>query len=372
VIYGLSGLIAVCAIIVGGLIWRVSLQNATRSARAKIDPKVGVDELFKIDIGGIQQWIHARGVNRSDPVLLYLHGGPGTPMMAFENMFQNPLENHFIVVHWDQRGVGKTYRENPKLDYSTTVTYERMVKDASEVLDLLRKRYGKEKIIVLGHSWGSMLGLGLLEARPDGISAYVGAGQVVDVVENESVGYAATLAEAKKQNNPKAVRELEAIAPYPDSSGISDTPKINVLRDWQQALGFGISRRHRGNVTIALATFALRSPEYSLWDVVTFLDDGGGQRWPILSRENDAFKASTFGFTYRVPVFLLLGRYDWQVPSTIAEKWLAGIQAPFKRTIWFENSAHSPMIDEPELFSQILINDVRPLALKNSSVPVQK
>ena len=101
--YGFVGFITVCAVIIaGGLIWRVSLQNTTRSARAKIDPTTSVDELFKAEIGGIQQWIHARGVHRSDPVLLYVHGGPGTPMMPFEGLFQNPLEDHFIVVHWDQ------------------------------------------------------------------------------------------------------------------------------------------------------------------------------------------------------------------------------------------------------------------------------
>jgi proline iminopeptidase len=182
-IYGLVGFITICAAIVaGGLIWRTSLQNETRLARAKIDATTGVDELFKTEIGGIQQWIHARGVHRSDPVLLYLHGGPGTPMMPFEGLFQNPLEHHFIVVHWDQRGVAKTYRENPSLDYPATMTYERMIKDASEMVDLLRNRYAKEKVIVLGHSWGSMLGLGLLNMRSDGIAAYVGTGQLVDTL----------------------------------------------------------------------------------------------------------------------------------------------------------------------------------------------
>ena len=370
--YGFVGFITVCAVIIaGGLIWRVSLQNTTRSARAKIDPTTGVDELFKAEIGGIQQWIHARGVHRSDPVLLYLHGGPGSPMMAFQSLFQNPLEGHFIVVHWDQRGVGKTYRENPNVDYPSTVTYERMVNDAAEMVDFIRKRYGKEKIIVLGHSWGSILGLGLLEKHFSGIAAYVGTGQVIDVLENETVGYAATLAEAKRQSNPKAIRALEAIAPYPDDTGMSASPKLNVLRDWQMRFGFGSSRRHKGSFIKLLITHALKSPEYSLRDVATFLNGGDSRRWPILSRENDAFKASAFRSTYNMPIYLLLGRHDWQTPSPIAEKWLADIQAPFKRTVWFENSAHSPMLDEPELFAQTLIREIRPLALQTPRTPIQ-
>jgi proline iminopeptidase len=372
-IYGLVGFVAICVVIIAGaLIWRVSLQTATRSARANIDPKVGIDELFKTEIGGIQQWVHARGVNRSDPVLLYLHGGPGTSMMAFESMFQNPLEQHFIVVHWDQRGVGKTYRENPNLDYAPTVTYDRMIKDASEMLDLVRKRYGKEKIIVLGHSWGSMLALGLLDVRSDGIAAYVGTGQLIDAIRGQVAGYAVTLAEAKKQNNLQAVKALESIAPYPDKTSELTNPKVSILQEWQQFFGFAISRRYKGSISNVFLTNALKSPEYSLLDVATFLDEGSGRRWPILDREIYAFNTSKFNSTYQVPMFLMLGRHDWQTPSTVAADWLETIQAPMKQVFWFEDSAHAPMVDEPELFAQTLISEIRPLALNTLKVPANK
>jgi proline iminopeptidase len=371
VLYGVAGFIAICAVIIAsGLIWRTSQQNETRSARANIDPSTGVDELFKTEIGGIQQWVHARGVHRSDPVLLYLHGGPGAPMMPFEGLFQNPLEQHFIVVHWDQRGVGKTYRENPNLDYASTMNNELMINDASEMVDLVRERYGKDKVIVLGHSWGSMLALGLLNRRSDGISAYVGTGQLIDTLRGQAVGYGATLAEAKKQNNLQAVREIESIAPYPESSSTSNDPKVVLLQNWQQFFGFGISRRYKGGFTNLLLTNALRSPEYSLWDVGTLLNQT--DRWPVLTREVVAFNASKFNPTYQIPMFLLLGRHDWQTPSTVAAEWLETIRAPIKRIFWFEDSAHSPMVDEPELFAQRLINDVRPLAFKNSLMPANK
>jgi proline iminopeptidase len=370
-IYGLVGFITICAVIIaGGLIWRTSLQNQTRSARTKIDLNTGVDELFKTEIGGIQQWVHARGANRSNPVLLYLHGGPGTPMMPFESLFQNSLEKHFIVVQWDQRGVGKTYRENPNLDYASTMNYELMISDASEMVNLVRKRYSKDKIIVLGHSWGSMLALGLLNQRSDSIAAYVGTGQLVDTLRGQRVAYAATLTEAKKQNNSRAVRELESIAPYPDNLSTVSDPKVDLFQNWQQFFGFGISRRYKGSVTKVLLTNALRSPEYSLWDVGTFLNQT--DRWPILDREIYAFNTSKFNSTYQIPMFLMLGRHDWQTPSTVAAEWLETIQAPIKRIFWFEDSAHSPMIDEPELFAQTLINDIRPLAFKNSSIPANK
>jgi proline iminopeptidase len=366
--YHKNQIVAFCILLIaGGLVWRAPLQQKTRDARAKIDPSTGVDELFKAEIGGIQQWIHARGVHRSDPILLYVHGGPGTAMMPFEGLFQHPLEDHFIVVHWDQRGVGKTYRENPYLDYPASVTYERMVQDTSEMIDLLRGRYGKDQVIVLGHSWGSMIGLGLLEKRSDGIAAYVGTGQLIDALRGQAIGYTVTLAEAKKQNNSRAVRALESIAPYPESLSTANDPKVSVLQEWQQSFGFGVSRRHKGSVMKVLLTHALRSPEYSFLDLVAFLDDGG-KRWPSLNREIYAFNTSKFDSSYQIPMFLMLGRHDWLTPSTVATDWLESIQAPIKRIFWFEDSAHSPMVDEPELFAQTLIREVRPLALRQAPV----
>ncbi len=368
--YHLNQIVAFCILLIaGGFVWRAPLQQKTRNARAKIDPSTGVDELFKAKIGGIQQWIHARGMNKSDPVLLYIHGGPGTPMMPFESLFQNPLENHFIVVHWDQRGTGKTYRENPYLDYPSTVTYERMIQDTSEMIDFLRARYQKDQVIILGHSWGSMLALGLLEQRSNGIAAYVGTGQLIDALRGQAVAYTVTLAEAKKQQHAKAVRALESIAPYPEGLSTANDPKVDLFQEWQQFFGFGISRRYKGSVMKVLLTQALRSPEYSLSDVATLLDKS--ERYPILNREIYAFNTSRFDATYQTPMFLMLGRHDWQTPSTIASDWLETIQAPLKRIFWFEDSAHSPMVDEPELFAQTLIREIRPLALKNTQIPVQ-
>jgi proline iminopeptidase len=368
--YHKNQIVAFCILLIaGGFVSRAAMQQKTRDARAKIDPSTGVDELFKAEVGGIQQWIHARGVHRSDPVLLYVHGGPGTPMMPFESLFQPLLEEHFVVVHWDQRGVGKTYRENPYLNYPATVTYERMVADTSELIDLLRARYGKDQIVVLGHSWGSMIGLGLLEAHSEGIAAYVGTGQVVDAVRGEAAGYAATLAEARAQNHLQAVRALEAIAPYPAGLSTTNDPKLDLVREWQKHFGFGISRRYKGSVMRVLLTHALRSPEYSFWDLVAFLDES--ERWPVLSRQNSAFAATAFGHASPIPIFLMLGRHDWQTPSTLAAKWLETVRAPVKQVFWFEESAHSPMVDEPEAFAQVLIREVRPHALKRSPAAVR-
>jgi proline iminopeptidase len=358
--YGIGGILALSVLAAGGgLIWRSSLQSEVRSARTIIDPAKGVDELFKANIGGIDQWFHGRGANKSDPVLLWLHGGPGTPMMPFESMFQNDIEKHFIVVHWDQRGAGKTYFANATQSENS---YDRMLKDAIETVAMIKKRYGKDRIVVVGHSWGSMLGLGLVQARPQDISTYVGTGQVVDITQNEAQGYQATLVEARRLNNVLAVKELTAIAPYPEANGETPTPKIDLLRKWEDAFGFGISRKYREKIENKMIDVALSSPEYSLRDISYFMNTPPTP--PQLDKDVDGFKASNWSADYKVPMFLFLGRHDWQTPSALAAPWLDTITAPSKKLIWFEKSAHSPMVDEPDAFAIALIEQVRPLAMK--------
>jgi proline iminopeptidase len=363
VAYGLGGILALTVLAVaGGLIWRASLQSETQEARVQIDPKLGVDELFKTKIGGIDQWFHTRGLNRTDPVLLYLHGGPGTPMMPFESLFQSAMEMQFIVVNWDQRCAGKTYFENPDLDCTKSANYGQMVDDAADVVDLLKRRYEKRQIIVLGHSWGSILGLGLIQKRPRDIAAYVGTGQVVDMDQNEAIGYKATLDEARRRKNAEAIRALEGIAPYPDSRGLGAGNKIEILRDWENAFGFGISRRFREQSTRALTNAALASPEYSLRDMSFFFKDLDVVI-PQLMRDVGAFKTKNLGTDFQVPMFFFLGRHDWQTPSTLAAQWKRAITAPSKKVIWFENSAHFPMIDEADAFARALTDHVKPLAI---------
>jgi proline iminopeptidase len=362
--FGLCSLLVLSlGVVGGGLIWRKSLQHETVAARNMIDLKNGVDELFDTKIGGIPQWFHARGVHKSDPVLFWIHGGPGTPMMPFESMFQNNIEKQFIVVHWDQRAAGKTYSTSgAQVDNS----YNRMLKDAIEAVAMLKKRYGKDRVVIIGHSWGSMLGLGLIQAVPQDIAAYVGTGQAVDITRNETLGYSATLTEAKRLKNTLAIKELASIAPYPEADGRTPTPKIDLLRKWEHAFGFGISRRYRSGIENVMIRKALSSPEYSLRDVSYFVIDP--ESAPQLDKDVDAFKASKWSSTYKVPMFLFLGRHDWQTPSALAAPWFETITAPSKQLVWFENSAHSAMIDEPDKFAKILTEQVRPLALTQ---PVQ-
>jgi proline iminopeptidase len=362
--YTLRTVIGLLALLVAAIAvaitWRLIVQASVRNSRPVIGEQ-GVDELFETRIGGIDQWLHVRGMDERNPLLLYLHGGPGTPMMPFSPMFQNEIEKDFIVVQWDQRGAGKTYFETPAGELQS-MDYERMVADAVEVTQFVRQRYHKQKIVVLGHSWGSMLGVGLVQQHPELFYAYVGTGQVVNVARNEQVGYEATLAEARRRNDPIALQALNSLAPYPDADGAAPPEKMDTLREWQQAFGFAVSRRYKGEIEQIMVANALRSPEYGWRDVSYFLEVDTNRLWPKLRRDVNRFNVAQWGNTFRVPVVFLLGRHDWQTPSTLAAEWLETIAAPSKRVVWLEDSAHSPMIDEPEKFAAALREVVKPLA----------
>ena len=162
-----------------------------------------------------RQYVSVRGADRRNPILLYVHGGPASVELPLSWAFQRPWEEYFTVVEWDQRAAGKSFLLNDRQTIAPTLVPDQYRDDAIELIELLRQRYGKRKIFLLGHSWGSTVALAVAVKRPDLLYAYVGMGQLIDFNENETASYAAVLAQARGDGNAQAVAELEAIAPYP-------------------------------------------------------------------------------------------------------------------------------------------------------------
>ena len=148
----------------------------------------GVERLEKVRIGGIDQWVSIRGVDRRNPVLLYIHGGPGYVSIPMSWWFTRGLEEYFTVVQWDQRATGKTYLLTDPAKIAPTLTRERMIADTEEMAAWARKEFGKDKLFALGHSWGSFLGLQLAERHPEWLYAYIGVCQLIDGPESERRG----------------------------------------------------------------------------------------------------------------------------------------------------------------------------------------
>lgn len=325
----------------------------------------GVQESFEVTLGGARQIVNVRGANRTNPILLFVHGGPGATQMPIAWTWQRPWEDFFTVVQWDQRSAGRSYSLNDPATLAPTMTPDRYRDDAIELIELLLKRYGKRKILLLGHSWGSVIGLSVAAKRPDLLHAYIGMGQVINSPEGERLSFEWTLARARDAKNATAIRELEALRPYP-GPGPHDLAKLAVQRKWNAHYGaFAWGRSDGGFYNNAPRL----SPEYSETER-TSRDQGSAFSlktvWPQMAKVNfDGVKRLD------VPVIQLLGRHDYRTPAPITEKWMGHLRAPRKTIIWFENSAHLPMIEEPGHVLAALLTHALPLA-RDSSVPGQR
>ena len=326
----------------------------------KIVTPRGVQEQFVATIGGIPQAFSVRGTDRSNPIILFLHGGPGAVEMPMAWTFQRPWEDYFTIVQWDQRGAGKTYALSDPKAVAPTMTLDRYRDDTIELIELLRRKYGQRKIILTGHSWGSFLGVAVAERQPDLLYAYVGVGQVIDWRDNEKRGFEWTLTEARRRGETTTTRALEKMQPSPRPGPL----KIEDADGWRKyAIGYGSLAANRRDADIYFdATH--RSPEYSPADRKAW---GAGSEFTVKTlwlRLSDASVANVDHL--KVPVILFLGRQDHTADSRIAADWFGRLRAPSKRILWFEQSAHLPMMEEPGRTFAALLRDVRPFAVKGS------
>lgn len=318
----------------------------------------GVQETFEVTLGGARQVVNVRGADRRNPILLFVHGGPGAVEMPIAWAFQRPWEDFFTVVQWDQRGAGRSYPLNDPATLAPTLSLQRYRDDAIELIEVLSKRYGKRKIILLGHSWGSLVGLSVAAARPDLLFAYVGMGQLIDVRENERVGMAWTLQQARTRGDAAAVRAIEGLRPYPDGGPFT----IEKADAWRaQAIRYGAIAAGRSDANFYLRAPRL-SPEYTPADLKAW--DAGSlftvnTLWPRLAEASLARVDRI-----NTPVIMLLGRHDYMTPSPIAAAWMQRLHAPVKATVWFEHSAHHPMIEEPGHVLATLLERVLPLTVE--------
>jgi pimeloyl-ACP methyl ester carboxylesterase len=319
----------------------------------------GTEDSRAVSINGIQQWISVRGKDRRNPILLLLHGGPGSPEMPYDWTFQTPWEDFFTVVEWDQRGAGKTYALNDAAKIAPTMTMSQMLSDTEQVIEYLRRTYGKQKIFLLGHSWGSVLGVMTAQKHPEWLYAYVGVGQWVNTQKSEREGYAFALSQAKEHNNAEAMKDLQALAPYPGDGAAFTVERLTAQRKWLSYYG-GLAWGRR-DFRCDVEAWDL-SPDYTEKELVA-VDAGTGYSISHLLPTLmviDFDKTTTF----RCPVFVFVGQHDYATSHTLAEAWFHEVKAPQKELFRFEDAAHMLMQEQPGRFLQHLVDDVRPIAVK--------
>ncbi|GAB3790337.1 alpha/beta hydrolase [Dyella agri] len=322
----------------------------------RIVTPLGIQRHEKVRIGGIDQWVSIRGADRRNPILLMVHGGPGWVSMPTSWYFQRGWEEYFTVVQWDQRGAGSTYAANDPAAVAPTMTPERMIGDTEEMVAWLRKKFGKRKIFLLGHSWGSYLGLEVAQRHPDWLYAYIGMGQVINSPASEREGWQFAMDEARKAGNGQAVKELESIAPYASGTGPVSLASLAIQRKWLNQYGGMVYGRTGGQAEAAAMSL---SPEYSDRDVQLLgeANEYSVNKLLVSVLTMDLSHIHRFG----CPVVMFLGRHDRNVSSNVAAAWFQTVQAPSKKLVWFENSAHEMMNEEPGKTLLSLVQYVRPL-----------
>lgn len=303
-----------------------------------------IAELEKRTIGGIDQWLLIRGTDCRQPILLFLHGGPGTAQIGFAAAEQGELEKHYVAVNWDQRGAGLSYTSERQL--AGTMTLERFIADLLEVVQYLLGRFGQEKLFLVGHSWGTILGTLFASRYPQYLHAYIGVGQIGHMQQGEQVSYDYVLRKAEETGNRKAQKELAALADRP-----FDIKRIKAERKWLSVYG-GVT--HNIHFSRWIAARALRSPTYTATDFIKFMR---GANFSLNSLWDEVMAIDLFRMAprFKVPVWFFTGRYDYNTPFSVAERYFAALEAPRKEWVWFEHSAHAAPFEEPEVFAGQLI-----------------
>lgn len=350
-IIALSLLALALALLGSGIAYRTYRQHQVAKTTA-IDAASGIDETLFARIGGVDQWISIRGQRRDNPVLLIVHGGPGLALSPVPRTTLFDWTRDFTIVLWDQRGAGKTFgRSGPG---GADVTIERMVLDGVEVAELLCRKLHKPKIILVGVSWGSMLGVHMVKTRPDLFYAYVGTGQSVHQHKDKAVAYAQLLAEARARNDQRAIDELEANGPPPYDSISKET----VYTKWATAY------EPAGPSRWTLVSTVLFESEVGLRDLRDYVS-GLRSSSDHFREQIQAVDLTSLGTDFAVPFFVFQGAVDNVTPVQPVKDYLDHITAPHKELVLIPDGGHDAMATKRDAFLALLVERVRPLATQN-------
>jgi pimeloyl-ACP methyl ester carboxylesterase len=274
-----------------------------------------------------------------------LHGGPGDAISPWSYAVFRPWLKYFTVVQWDQRGSGQSYAKSG----TTGLSAAQLAKDGVELAGWLCTTLHKKKIIVVGHSWGSVLGLLMVQARPELFSVFAGSGQVgADAATATKVGYEQLVKKAAQVDDARAIRELRDIGPPP----------------WTRGNAFGVQHKWANFFEGAdlflgeMLGLALVAPGSSIKDINAWWD-------------GELATGEVLGFTpvprgnFRVPLVVIQGAEDVTTPTVLAREWLQSIQAPHKEFVTIEGAGHFAMFVKRDEFLRLMVAKVLPLANAN-------
>ena len=309
-----------------------------------------MNEKIFVEINGAMQGMFLQSENTDNPVLLFLHGGAGSPEIAFTEKYPTGLETLFTVCWWEQRGSGLSFNHKIK---PQEMTLEQMISDTIAVTHYLRKRFGKEKIYVMGHSWGSLLGVLTVQRQPALFRGYIGIGQVAQQDRSERLAYTYMLRKFCETNDKRMVRRLKKF-PIEDGGELS-MQYMGVRSTAMNKLGIGVM--HSMTSMLDCVAVVLGFTGYTFSEKLKFVQGNAFSLKYLLDCVMQMDLISEVP-ELQVPVYIFQGKHDYQVSYVVAKEFATALKAPIKGFYTFENSAHSPCFEEAEKMCNILRVDV--------------
>lgn len=307
----------------------------------RIQGEHSVSKLEQIQINGTGHEVMMRGADRRNPVVIFVHGGPGCSEIPYVRKYQELLEQNFTIVHYDQRGSGKSYHFGK--DYSNLST-DLLVEDLLALTDYVKQEFGQERVLLIGHSFGTYIGIKAAAKSPERFTAYIGIGQMGDLGISERDSWKYSMEQATRAGNTKDVARLEELRGLIESGG-QLTP-----RDLVRKYG-GAARLIDDNRDYY--TGFLLNPEYNLLDVIRYLK-GVSLSQDILLDEGAKNYITSVVDKVDIPVYFVMGQYDYMTSVNAAKQYFAALEAPVKEFVIFEKSAHYPQFEEKERFAEWL------------------
>ncbi|ETT37291.1 hydrolase, alpha/beta fold family protein [Paenibacillus sp. FSL R5-192] len=303
----------------------------------KIKGENSISMLEQVEINGTGHEVMIRGVDRTNPILIFVHGGPGCSEIPYVRKYQKELEQHFTVVHYDQRGSGKSYHFFE--DYSNLTT-DVLVDDLLALRDYVSKELGQEKVILIGHSFGTYIGMKAAAKAPAQFHAYIGIGQMANTLQSELESLEYTYEQAKQAGNEDDVKKLELIRSSIEQ-GKELTPRILLQK-------YGGAARLINENRDYISGFLL-NPEYNGLDMIRFYS-GMFSSQDILLREAFDQNLPDIVNHLDIPTYFVTGKYDYMTTANAARDYFDVLDAPIKDFIVFNESAHYPQFEEKEKF----------------------
>jgi pimeloyl-ACP methyl ester carboxylesterase len=337
------GLLSV--VLIGLQAYKFYLRIATR-----IETHNGISWLEEVELGGQRQWIFIRGEDRNNPVLIFLHGGPGAPLFGISSSrtLYSELIKHFTIVHWDQRGAGKSFSRDLPVK---SLTFGRLVEDCNELIDYTRDRFNAQKVFVVGHSWGSVIGFKTAYRYPEKIHAFVGVAQIISNHEKLAISYDFVVDAAKNSEDGKRLNTLEAIGPPPFDT-LEEIMELN-----RNISHFGGVMRKAGLEQSATMLGFLTSPEYSFSEGLRAMRLKGMEftisaLWDEIEDMDIAEEIRSI----EIPIYFFEGKFDMANPTVIVEDFYNNLEDRKDiHLVIFEDSAHFPMIEQRKKYQDLLI-----------------